>query len=279
MELTKLNPIIRSAVIYEKLNRKDECIGYESRIIYLISGDLSATVEGVKLGHLSPGNLLYIPSGVGYKLKGQYFRAAVITFDPTDEHSEPEVRIPSVPVSEYDEALCHSVKECAPFDKFIFVKDMESERDTLIEMCNIYASEAGEYRARISAMLKLTLLKLAEAADENALPTRMIESLDSYIRENIGEEISNTEIGAIFGYHPFYVSKVLKDKRGQTLHQYIISYRLRLARQLLRYTDKNINEIAEECGFTDASYFTKAFRTTVGKTPKDFRAEFKDDFI
>jgi hypothetical protein len=74
---------------------------------------------------------------------------------------------------------------------------MESERDVFIRMANIFTSAEGHYRAQISAMFKLILLKVMETADENALPARMVEELDNYIRDNVAEEISNTEIGAI----------------------------------------------------------------------------------
>jgi two-component system response regulator YesN len=146
-------------------------------------------------------------------------------------------------------------------------------------MAEIATSAEGAYSAELSARLKLVLLRVAEATDEKALPARMVEALGEYIRENVGDEISNTEVGAIFGYHPFYVSKVLKAAKGQTLRQYIISYRLKLASEMLLVTGKTIAEIAEECGFTDASYFTKTFRSAFGKTPKEFRNEHKEDFI
>ncbi|MBO7736807.1 MAG: helix-turn-helix transcriptional regulator, partial [Clostridia bacterium] len=74
-------------------------------------------------------------------------------------------------------------------------------------------------------------------------------------------------------------STVIKEKRGMTLRQYVIAYRLRLAKSLLRYTTKTVAEIAEEAGFTDASYFTKTFRATFGETPKEWRAKFKEDYI
>ena len=118
-----------------------------------------------------------------------------------------------------------------------------------------------------------------ELSDEHSLPSRMVEALDSYIRENVGDEISNTEIGAIFGYHPFYVSRMLKDKKGMTLRQYIIAYRLKAAKRMLELTKKSMAEIAEETGFTDASYFTKTFRQTFGMTPKEWRNKFKGEFI
>ena len=275
----RLNPFIRSASLYEKVNRTEECVAYDCRVIYMISGDLAVTCGGEKPGHLNAGNLLYIPAGTSYKLKGQYLRAVVVTFDFTADNIAPEERLSPVPTAEYKPELCHSVGISAPFDKVIKVDDMLSDSDEFVRMSNIFTSAEGNYRAQISAMFKLMLLKVAETADEHALPARMVEALDSYIMENCSDEISNTEIGAIFGYHPFYVSNVLKEAKGLTLRQYIIAYRLKAAKRLLELTAKSINEIAEETGFTDASYFTKTFRSTFGMTPKDYRNKFKEDFI
>lgn len=279
MDFLKLNPVVRAVSLYEKLNRKDECIAYDCRIIYVVSGDLSVTAGGEKLGHMSPGHLVFIPAGTPYKLKGQYFRAVAIAFDLTDDTPTPEGRISPVTPEQYDPALCHKADDPAPFDKVIHLDDMESQRDNLVKMAGIFTASEGHFRAELSARLKLILLRLAESAEQNALPARMVEALDEYIRENINDEISNTEIGAIFGYHPFYVSRVLKDTKGQTLRQYIISYRLKLAKSMLELTDKSVAEIGDECGFTDASYFTKTFRQSFGMTPKEYRASFKEDFI
>jgi AraC-like DNA-binding protein len=146
-------------------------------------------------------------------------------------------------------------------------------------MNNIFTSAEGHYRAQISAMFKTVLLKIIETSDENALPARMVDELDGYIRENISDEISNTELGAIFGYHPFYVSRMLKEKKGLTMRQYVIAYRLKLAKDMLRTTDRSASEIAEACGFTDASYFAKTFKASFGMTPKEYRNQFKDEFI
>lgn len=279
MDFTRLNPYIRSASLYEKPTRAEECVSYDSKVIYIISGDIVAVVGGDALGHLSPGHFLYIPAGTPYKLKSKYMRAVVISFDLTDSTPTPEERILPVPIAEFAPELCHTDGAIHPFDKYIHLADMEAERDTFIRMTNIFTSAEGSFRAQISAMLKLILLKAAEASDENALPARMVEEFDSYIRERCSDEISNTEIGAVFGYHPFYVSKLLKDKKGQTLRQYIISYRLKLSRRMLELTDKSTAEIAEACGFTDASYFAKTFKGAFGITPKDYRNGFKNDFI
>ena len=279
MNFTLFNPVIRSVSLYERIGRTDTCVGYDCRVIYIISGELTAAVGGEKLGHLSPGNLLYIPAGVPYSLKSKYLRAVVVSFDHTSIRPEPEDRIAPVAAADFDPALCHSSDIEPPFDKMILLEDMEAERDTFIRMNNIFTSAEGSYRAQISAIFKQIMLKVAETADERALPARMVEALDAYIRENCGDEISNTEIGAIFGYHPFYVSRVLKEKKGITLRQYIIAYRLKAAKRMLELSAKSAAEIAEECGFTDASYFAKTFKAAFGETPKEYRNRFKEEFI
>ena len=279
MNYTKFNPVIRSASLYEKINRTDECIGYDSRVIYMVSGDLTAVADGKKFSHLSPGNLLFIPAGVPYKLKSKHLRAVVITFDFNDDNPLPEEKISPVPAAEFLPENCHNSGLEAPFDKCFMIPDFESECDAFLRMTDIFTSAEGTYRAQISAMFKLLMLKVAETAEENALPARMVEALDNYIMENAGEEISNTEIGAIFGYHPFYVSKILKERKGLTLRQYIIAYRLKASKRLLELTDKSIGDVAVECGFTDASYFAKTFKSYFGESPKDYRNRFKDEFI
>ena len=279
MDFIKFNPVIRSVSLYEKINKTDECVAYDCRVIYVISGELSCVVGGEKLSHMGAGNLLYIPAGVPYKMKSKYMRAVVVTFDHCDSEAEPLQRIAPVGVAEFKKELCHLRGIEPPFDKMLFVPDMEAERDTFIKMSHVFTSGEGAFRAQLSATFKLIMLKVAEAVDEQALPARMVEELDSYIRENAADEISNTEIGAVFGYHPFYVSKLLKDRKGMTLRQYIIAYRLKAAKRMLELTDKSAAEIAEACGFTDASYFTKTFKVAFGETPKEYRNRFKEDYI
>ena len=279
MNFEKLNPFVRSAAIYECINRPEECIAYDCRMIYLITGDISAVVGGEKVGHLTPGSLLYIPAGTPYKLKSKYFMAAILNFDFTTAWADEKERIAPVIPSEFNNELCHDSDIEAPFDQDIKIDDAEAAKDTYERMCNIFTSAEGAYRARVSAIFKLELLKIEETAQEDALPARMVEELDSYIRENCSDEISNTELGAIFGYHPFYISRMLKDRKGITLRQYVIAYRLKAAKRMLEVTGKTVNEIAEQLGFTDASYFTKVFKGEFGETPKEYRNRFKEEFI
>ena len=279
MNYKKLNPSIHSVAFYEGAIKSEVTVAPDGKIIYLVSGEITYSADGKKKERLAPGNLLFIPSGTPYSLKSKYLRAVAVSFDLTDEYGDDGEWLPPVPEADADNLTVHRAEGFQEFERVIMLDDVESERDTFIRMANIFTSAEGFYLAELSAILKLILIKIAEHSDENALPSSMVENLDGYIRDNIHDEISNTELGAIFGYHPFYISKVLKDKKGLTLHQYVIAYRIKYALSLLRYTDKPIADIADETGFTDASYFTKSFKAQFGMTPKEYRNKFPKDII
>lgn len=279
MDLYRLNPYVRRASLLETDTAGDFRTAPDARCFFSLSGDLAFEIEGEKKKHLTPGNFLYLPAGTVYKLKSKYFRAVVLNFDLTYEEGAPADRLSAYPLPLPEGAVIRRTEDAAPFDRPLYIEDMAAEKDAFLRMANLFVSALGDYRATVSALLKLELLRVAEITDENALPTRMVEAMDEYIREHCGEELSNTEIGAIFGYHPFYVSQMLKKKAGITLHQYIIAYRLKTARSLLENTGKTVIDIADETGFTDASYFTKMFKASYGVTPKEFRNSLKEEIL
>jgi len=73
-----------------------------------------------------------------------------------------------------------------------------------------------------------------------------------------------------------YVSKsklyaVSKSEFGMGISDYIHEQRMIKAKKLLRETDKMITDIATSVGYTDANYFTRAFKRETGVTPRKYR--------
>ena len=277
MDFLKLNPFVRELCLYERKLGGGMRRTYDTRAIYILSGGITLEVDGQKKHRLSPGAFFYLPTGTTYKLKSEGARFILLRFD---FYYRGELDFPApTPVDDFQQDLMQKEEDIAPFDRVLIVEDMADLREEFLSMAKIFSSESNGYRARCSASLKRILIRLSELDDEGALPYRMTEALDDYIRENAGDDLSNTEIGAIFGYHPFYISQMLKKKRGITLKQYIISVRLRMACDLLLHTDKTVIEIADLCAFTDSSYFTKAFKAQYGMTPKAYRTEHTKELL
>lgn len=65
--------------------------------------------------------------------------------------------------------------------------------------------------------------------------------------------------------------RLFRKEIGMTPHRYALTKRIEQAAILLQYTNKTIDSIALECGFTDRNYFTRIFTRTMGVAPANYR--------
>jgi AraC-like DNA-binding protein len=85
--------------------------------------------------------------------------------------------------------------------------------------------------------------------------------------------LSAVAIAKELGVTPRYVHLLLEET-GQSLTHHLLQRRLAKATALLRdpaWHARKIAEVASEAGFTDLSYFNRAFRRHYGATPTDMR--------
>lgn len=70
-----------------------------------------------------------------------------------------------------------------------------------------------------------------------------------------------------------HVCFLFKKQTGYTLNQYITEYRIKMAKNMLAQRSCKIVNVAGAVGFSDANYFTKAFKKATGMTPSAYREE------
>lgn len=92
-----------------------------------------------------------------------------------------------------------------------------------------------------------------------------------YVADNYQKQISLDDIAKIVYLNPVYFSVIFKKDTNQNFSDYVINYRIEVAKTLLRDTFLKISEISESVGYRDANYFSKLFSKVVGITPKEFR--------
>lgn len=92
--------------------------------------------------------------------------------------------------------------------------------------------------------------------------------IDSYIEQNIGNNISVDDLADLLRCSKFYFLREFKKLTGATPYQYLMSKRLEQAKALL--SSENIAVVAHELGFNDQSHFTRAFKNHFGLTPGQF---------
>ena len=98
-----------------------------------------------------------------------------------------------------------------------------------------------------------------------------IKSMLSYIHRNFGEKITLEEIAAAANISAREANRIFQKTVRQTPFEYLLSYRLSRAKELLSRSDLPVTEISCRCGFTDSAYMGKQFRKATGMTPKEYR--------
>ena len=94
-----------------------------------------------------------------------------------------------------------------------------------------------------------------------------------YIHAHYEEPITLTEIAKASHLSPSRLAHVFKEQMGITLIDYVTGVRIERAKELLLGTDQSCTEICFQAGYTNHSYFTRTFKSLVGMTPRQFRAQ------
>ena len=96
-----------------------------------------------------------------------------------------------------------------------------------------------------------------------------------YIESHIEDEITIEELAKIACYSPFHFYRIFHAIAGETVHKYVRRLRLEKAAGKLQYTSKPITDIALDSNFDTSSAFTKAFKQCMGKSPRNYRLNYK----
>jgi len=78
-------------------------------------------------------------------------------------------------------------------------------------------------------------------------------------------------ISSLLKMSSVYVGKVFKTIESVSLIDYIHDVRLSRALELLRTTEKSVNDIMSKVGYGNQSYFFRMFKKQYGVTPKEYR--------
>ncbi len=149
--------------------------------------------------------------------------------------------------------------------------------DLLAEIFRIASEDDGFsdmmlYEKLVSLLVMLTEeSRLQEQQDELERSIRDMTPIKQYLDTNYKEKISLDALAEAFYVNKFYMTRIFKKKYGVSIVNYLTQVRITRAKQLLRFTDMPIESISQECGMSDANYFSRVFRKVEGTSPGEFR--------
>jgi AraC-like DNA-binding protein len=164
----------------------------------------------------------------------------------------------------------------------------------LVVMMTRAAVQAGGNPAVILGLNYQSITALARIADQEALAKWLCEILEQlidaikvntrhpnsvllaraleFMEEHLADELSREEVAQAAGLSPSHFSHLMRAKTGWSFTELLTRLRIDRACHLLTHTAHPLARIAQDCGFSDQSYFTRVFHKRIGQTPGDYRA-------
>ncbi|PWK02887.1 AraC family transcriptional regulator [Flavobacterium araucananum] len=250
-------------VIYKKV---DDCSLVNSQLsffqmVYVISGSGFLRINGNAITY-STGNLMLLTPNDFHtfdittptefllvKLNSEYIKAYK---SKSIDHIECLLHYAShlsgcILKRKEDEFLVKSISE-----SLIYAIDNKDIYDE--DLITHYVNALIVIAARNIAKIKPTGVK--ESADK-----RILEIIN-YIQANIydPQKIKISVIADRFDISNTYLGSYFKNHCGETIQSFVSNYKIRLIEHRLRFSDRRINEIVDEFGFSDESHLNKFFK-------------------
>ena len=115
----------------------------------------------------------------------------------------------------------------------------------------------------------ISLLEKASPRDESK--QYIIDRVQKYIQSNLMHDVSLSSIAEYMNVSKYYLSHLFKSVTGITITEFRNELRITAAKNMLIHSQKSIEEIAEEMGFSTAAYFTEIFTRAEKIPPSKYR--------
>ncbi|MBE8719273.1 helix-turn-helix domain-containing protein [Sphingobacterium pedocola] len=124
---------------------------------------------------------------------------------------------------------------------------------------------------KVNMLVNSCLLQLNNFLTDFKTMDQRIFTAMNYIDGNCNKIITNNELANMVNMAPNSFARLFKNTTGTTIQQYIVKKRIENALNFMHHSDKNLDEIAHECGFSDRFHFSKSFKKNVNMSPSYYK--------
>lgn len=153
-----------------------------------------------------------------------------------------------------------------------------------LELLHLNAKENAEdvYSKNISRcllasvlyqMMRFVVKRKEEVEEEPATFSRRMNYVQEFVRLVHTFHRSERSVGFYAGklfISPKYLSLIVKEATGRSAAEWIDEYVILEAKNMLRFSGKNIQQVAYDLNFTSQSSFGKYFKHLTGMSPSEF---------
>ncbi len=111
----------------------------------------------------------------------------------------------------------------------------------------------------------------APETEKSLKKAEKIKGAVALIKEQYMSDLTLNDLADTAGMSPKYFCRFFSEMTGKTPIEYLNSYRIERACELLLTDGRTVTDVCMHCGFNDLSYFVKTFKKYKGITPKQYK--------
>ena len=166
------------------------------------------------------------------------------------------------------------------FEKLFCDEEIKERIDHLAEEYDALGEPYRVPSIRASALNIMTLLCKRHSLplderEEDGHTMACVRKAIGYIRAGYQRDLPLDEVADFVGLSKFYFAREFRRVTGYTFVTYVNLTRCEAAKGLLQEGQMSIGKIANVCGFSGLSYFTRTFLRYVGMLPSEYRERYE----
>lgn len=138
-----------------------------------------------------------------------------------------------------------------------------------------WSSDSLLNKFHVKALLHALLYELMEQRQQLAgsLSAALdgVDIVQAYIEAHAHKRIELQQLAVLASCSPRQLQRLFRERLQKGPMEYLIQVRMEKAQRLLQTTSASIGDIAQQVGYQDVYYFSRAFRKYVGISPLQFR--------
>lgn len=134
--------------------------------------------------------------------------------------------------------------------------------------------QLGNYLTQL--LISLSRRQMQENATEHKVgSTSLLDEIRAYMQAHLNTRMTLEQLAEEFHFSQSFLKKLFAEYTGGGAIHYFLRLRTERAKELLRESEKNITQIAEELGYENVYYFSNQFRHIAGMSPLEYRRSVK----
>ena len=156
-------------------------------------------------------------------------------------------------------------------------KEQQQMLEKIKQLSRLQEQPDVEFQTRnLLSDIWMLLLSEIRNLDEKDIPAVSVKqerilTMLSFIHSNYQEKLTLEQIAGSAAVSKRECLRCFQNSIQKTPFDYLMDYRMEMAKKLLTTTAMSVVEIAMHSGVTSGAYFTKKFREYYGMTPSEYR--------